>query len=293
MSIIRARRFACVLALLVAVSSDPPGSIGGRIALQVVPQDVSIDTRSCVVRRIDAEEQSRDWKFACGAWFQPPVGRYFFWAEQDGWVSAQTIIRYAGEPFTDSGLMLSKQMVPAGAVQLDRRVDVPRGSTFRLLSLELLGTNRPFDRRIAPARAHEVARMPAGDVIAGVFDEKGNAVTLSRPQRVQRGGVTTLRPERPGESRSAVVAVFERSAKPGDLPCEASLTIEPRRHRPDVNLQMHQRVVLAWYDLPATASPRLDVECPEAPRLTRQLQLASREIVTVRAAIRASGSSAR
>ncbi|HYH07080.1 MAG TPA: hypothetical protein VEK11_08485 [Thermoanaerobaculia bacterium] len=255
------------------------------MAIQVVPQDVAVDSASCVIRLVETENQSRERVFSCGTWFQPPVGRYFFWAEQNGMVSAQTIIRYAGEPFRGSGLMLSKQMVPAGVLQLDRSIEVPRGSTFRLLSLELIGTHRPFDRRIERAHAYDTVRMPSGKVLGGIFDENGRALALARPQRVRGGAVTTLRPERPRASRSGVLAVLERATTPGAPPCDASLTIGQRQHRAAVDLQMHQRVVLAWYELPASSDARLDVRCAGATPFTRQLRLEPRAIATVRAAL--------
>lgn len=274
-----------------AAASDPVGAVNGNIAVNVVPMltERNGETRplpieDCAVHLVDADEQTTPWIYPCGKWFQPPVGRYLFWLEQRSTVSFQSVLSYAGEPFTGSGLMLPKTMYPSGYVQLRSGTPIPADATFRLISLERVENYRPYDRRIARKRANEPVRIPVGRMIAGVFDRYGQALAISRPREVSAGGVTTADPAGPSRNKTDIVAVLSRSGLPGPIPCDIALTLGRHTIQPAVNFQTQERIIIAWYELtPAIA--RLNVACGDTQPFTRSLRLKPGTIETVRATL--------
>lgn len=264
-----------------AIASEPQGSINGKIAIQVVPHDAATaDLRDCEVHLVKTDDQTRELVYDCGSWFQPPVGRYLFWVEHDARISFQSVITYAGEPFTKSGLMLMKTMFPAGTVKLDARVPMPDGATFRLVSLERVENHRAFDRRIAKTNSTPSVRVPVGRVIAGIFDRDGRALSLSRPQSIELAKMTTVHPEQPNRGKAHVLAVLERSsANPSNVQCVADLLATTST----VSVQTDDRMVLVWYDLPAPSTTELTVRCGTNQPLIQTVHLDPRTIRTIRA----------
>jgi hypothetical protein len=273
-----------VTATLSSSASEPPGSINGKIAIQVVPHDaMTTDLRDCEVHLVRTDDQTREITFECGSWFQPPIGRYLFWVEHGSRISFQSVITYAGEPFTKSGLMLVKTTFPAGTVMLDEKVAMPDDATFRLVSLERVEHHRAFDRRIARVHARKFVRVPVGLVLAGIFDRDGRVLSLSRAQTIASASTTTVNPEEPRHGKAHVVAVLERSsAKPSTVRCAAVL-IAGSGLEPDVSLQTDDRMVLAWYDVAAPSTAELTVHCGANRPLTETVRLDSRTIRTIRA----------
>lgn len=291
------RRFSaaccCFVSLLLspaqAEPSAPVGAINGNIAVKVVPvipdrtgETRPLPTEDCAVHLVEADEQTTPWIYPCGQWFQPAVGRYLFWLEQRSTVSFQSILSYAGEPFTGSGLMLPKTMYPSGYVQLKKGTRIPADATFRLISLESVEAHRPYDRRIASKHAGEPVRIPVGKMIAGIFDRSGQALALSRPSEVSAGGTTIADPVAAAANRSAIVAVFSRPGSPGPIPCTIALTSDQSTIRPAVNFQTQERIVIVWYEL-APAPVRLEVACGDTQPFHRSLRLKPGTIETVRA----------
>lgn len=285
------------LSLLSLAAEDRPrpqlehgrGAIDGKVAVMAIPvitdrngDTIPLAEEGCEAHFVQAEDQAMQWIYQCGVWFQPPVGRYLFWLEQEATVSFQSLISYAGEPFTDSGLTFPKTMYPSGEVQLSESVRVPPDATFRLISLEKVGTYRPFDRRIGSAHATASVRVPVGRVIAGVFDRNGRAVSLSRPQDVTAASRAVLRPEVPPRGKADVVAVLSRSVGRW-VPCSVALiTSRGRVIHPTINLQTPDRIVAAWYGLMAPDAVRMNVTCGKRKPLVRKLRLSSGTIETVR-----------
>jgi hypothetical protein len=80
----------------------------------------------------------------------------------------------------------------------------------------------------------------------------------------------------------SVLIVLERFEHPPIPRCDTTLTIDGRRQPPPtVNLQAHDRVVVAWYGR-AAGEAQLDVACSSGQTLTRNLHLAAGSVTTVR-----------
>lgn len=278
-----------------ANSRETAGSIDGKIAVMAFPEAVDrngdtqrIQANDCEVHLVQAEEQTTQWLYECGTWFQPPVGRYLFWLEQGSSVSFQSILSYAREPFTNAGLVLPKRMYPSGFVQLKEGAALPEGATFRAISLESVESYRAYDRRIANTNAHRPTRMPIGTMLTGVFDRNGRALSLSTPQNVSVGKTTVVDPRMPTRGQSDVLAVLSRSELGHPFPCKVTLTSNRLSLQPEVNFQTADRLVVAWYGLAAPAAMNLNVTCDNALPFVRMLFLEPGAILTVRSSLRKS-----
>lgn len=272
---------------------DPrAGEIGGRVAIMGIPiiagpgsATTPLSTANCEVHMARSNDETQEYVYPCGKWFQPPTGRYLLWLEKEGSISFQRVVYYAGERFGRAGHVFMNTLHPAGSVKLDPTTKMPAGSTFRLLSLDPVRDSRPFDRRIASVHANRQVAIPIGRVIAGVFDRDGRVLSLSKPKRVEAGIVTAVSPEKPENGRAALLAVLNRYVAPRALPvCEGSLILpDSSEEHPSVDLQAHDRVVLVWYDLPLASVARLELRCGGRLPFTQDVGLHAGAIVGVRA----------
>lgn len=128
-----------------------------------------------------------------------------------------------------------------------------------------------------------LVRIPAGRMIAGVFDRLGNALALSRPQVVSAGGTVVVAPSPPARDRSHVVGVWSRAGLPGPVPCEIALTSEEGAIAPAIDVQTQERVIAVWYDVPSPANAHLRVACGDTQPFARSLHLTPGGVETVRA----------
>jgi hypothetical protein len=227
-----------------AKTLDPKsGNIGGRIAIAALPVDPQPANHApCEVHLVLTTYDKDQLVYPCSTWFQPAVGRYLFWLEQGSFVSYQSVIFYGGEPFHRTGMLLSKPLFRAGTVRIEDD-PIPAGATLRVLSLQTARTYRPFDRVIKRGGRTHSFRIPAGRVIAGIFDPAGNALSLSVPVLVERGRAERVAFKHARKSATLLV-ILDRFVGHPPLPrCTSSLTIGNRRQpRPSVNLQAHDRV---------------------------------------------------
>lgn len=270
---------ALTMQLSAPLSAGTPRLVEGRVKLQVLPSGALAVKSDCSVHLIEVADQSSERTYPCATWFQPPIGRYLFWLEQADEISHQSVLRYAGE--AGSGLVMDKATMAAGLVQLDRHASIPADATFRVISLEQSGAERAFDRRIRASRATEPFRVPAGFVLSGIFDRNGDALALSRPRAVLDTGVTTLLPGRPRAAHATLVAVLRRGSVKG---CQALLlSAQDATRLPDATASSGDRLVVAWYDLPAPAEATFEVKCPSATPFSREISLSPGRIETVRA----------
>lgn len=276
-------------------SPDPrTGAIHGRVAIVAIPvleqhgKTTFLSYRDCEVHLVKSEDETRELVYPCGSWFQPPIGRYLFWLEQGSLVSFQSVVYYAGERFVHFGSVFAKPLYPAGSVQLDSKVVVPAGSTFRILSLDTIGAYRPFDRRLAASNTRRPFRVPVGRLVAGVFDPGGRALLLSRLQRITAGYTTVVLPTKARAGSAIVVAVFDRLVSRRLSPvCNVGLIISKRfSTASDIEMQAYDRLVLIWYDLPAPGEGRLEVRCGVDPPLNRLVHLQQGAIATIRETLR-------
>lgn len=266
-----------------AKTLDPKsGNIGGRIAIAAVPVDPQpANYAPCEVHLVLTTYDKDELVYPCSTWFQPAVGRYLFWLEQGSFVSYQSVIFYGGEPFHRTGMLLSKPLFRAGTVRIEDD-PIPAGATLRVLSLQTARTYRPFDRVIKRGGRTHSFRIPAGRVIAGIFDAAGNALSLSKPHVVQQGRTERMVPRRARTAATLLVILDRFVGHPPFPRCASSLTIGNRRQsRPIVNLQAHDRVVLVWYDLDA-GDARLDFRCKSDQTFARTLRLTEGNVTTVR-----------
>jgi len=266
------------------------GAINGRIALIAVPISAGRDDKltplpidHCQAHLVETQDETHERVYPCGTWFQPPVGRYLFWMENQVAVSFQSVIHYAGEQFRHSGALFPKPLYPAGSIELESATNVPPGATFRFLSLHIVKNYRPFDRRIAAVRAKSRIHAPAGAAVAGVFDGSGRAASLSKPFIVKPGRVAVVNPETPQEGRAALVVVLNRFEHPPLRRCAVTLMESSgRRIAPAVDLQAYDRVVMIWYDLLASGNTRIAVSCNSQQPFVQTVHLVSGQIETVR-----------
>jgi hypothetical protein len=262
---------------------DPKtGNIGERIAIAALPLDPQRSNHApCEVHLVLTTYDKNELLYPCNTWFQPPVGRYLFWLEQGSSISYQSVIFYSGEAFHRAGMLLSKPLFPAGKVEIQGE-RIPSGATLRVLSLRTARNYRPFDRVIKPVGATYTFRIPAGRIIAGVFDAAGNALSLSAPHVVQGGHIERVA-LRSARTTATLLVILDRFVSRLPLPpCAASLTIGNRRQsRPTVDLQAHDRVVLVWYDLDA-GDARLDFRCRSGQTFTRTQHLREGRVATIR-----------
>jgi len=165
-------------------------------------------------------------------------------------------------------------------VRLASDLPVDKSQQFRVLSLVRHGYARPFDRRLNSERAHDALHMPAGTVIAGIFDRSGNARSLSLPVALKDGATENLRPRVP--KAADVLLVLSRDAKRGspELRCVATMSLNGEIRKPTVRMDGWERFVAVWYEVPAGAA-KLDLSCNGVP-MGRAITLTPGSIVTVR-----------
>lgn len=257
------------------------GAINGRVAIMGWPDSGTTD--GCTVHLTESADETREHSYACGVWFQPPVGRYLFWIARGDEISFQSVVYYAGEPFRGAGSIFTKSLHSAGFVELDRKVELSPKWTFRLLSLQTIGSFRPFDRRIAASNARQRVAMPIGSALAGVFDERGRPVALTPPRRIEHGLTIAVHPDPP--SGAALLVVLNRFVRANAIPsCDPSLAINGEAQRaPDVNFSAFDRVVLVWYAVESSGNARLEVRCDSTPAFLRDVSLSRGAIAMVRA----------
>ena len=301
--LIRAAGAGIALLLLASMASAPDGPspldpsngvINGKVAIAAMPVLVDIHGKStilasegCELHLVNSDDVTVERVYPCGSWFKPPVGRYLFWLEKGSSVSYQSVLYYAGEKFKTSGKVFLKPVYPAGSVQLDAKTDMPAGGTFRILTLDTRERYRPFDRRISSENAKKRVRVPVGRVIASIVDHNGRALSLSRPQRVTTGTTTVISPNRTDVRSTVVLAILDRFVSHLPLPnCNGALVTKTQRRRPDIDMQAYDRIVFAWYAVPALGKVRLEVECGTENLLMRQVRLERGAIETIRSTLR-------
>lgn len=270
----------------VALPDTASGVIDGTIALLLWPttadaRHTPLRADGCDVHVVPTDSLTHELVYPCKNWFQPPgPGRYLVWLEQGTSLSPQTFISFDYVPFHGRGQTILMPMKPAGWLHVDAQLR-HAGDTLRILSLETAATEpRAFDRTIPPARASSPLRVPAGTVIAGVFDSAGRAQSLARPVTVRRGETATVAP-RQSQSGSDVLVSLARRKRAAAEPCRAELVLDDgSRHPADAKLESWDRVVAVWYGS-SGADGRIVIECPGS-KYEKPVKLAPKSVLTVR-----------
>ena len=241
---------ALLAAITTSVAGAPPwmpvareGVIEGKAALTVMAGDEGPDGEivlqeptGCEIRVVPEADRDREFTWKCGQWFQPPAaGKYLLWIESDRGISThQVLLRYSPVPFRGRGSLTAHSLQPSGRVAVTSTVG--GGDSFRFISLNPGQSVRTFERRVPASVSEAVVRMPAGRVVAGVFDAEGNALALSRPLVVEQGQILRAAVTRPPDADLLTIftGVPERCADP-----RLELGVDARR--PNEVVRSHER----------------------------------------------------
>lgn len=260
---------AAVLALGLAPQEEFPlgldptrGEIDGKIAVAFVAQEPDGSMAQSpgqykVHLALDADP-GVERVYPAVTWFQPPPGKYRVWMEGPGRMSPDSLIlSYSGKPFKGLGLLGGLRLAPAGTVALADDTRATGTSALRLLHLDshMRGAHpqREISRRVSGPALKNGVLMPAGPILAALFDSKTQEYTgLTRPVVVAAGGRTPVRPVPPEKGVTHLVALLER---PGVLDSFAQddarpvLTLAAGRREPDVLVTTAERIYAVWYGL--------------------------------------------
>lgn len=245
---------------------DPStGEIGGRVAMAIYPklqkQDAIgefPDPKTFFVHLISVNDPDVDLVYECGQWFQPPSGIYRFWIEGEWLMSPYSNrVSYVGKPFQGYGMTTVLPVVEAGLVALPAELRARSNLTVRLLRATDHSSDHialpEISRRERTAEVGEGLQMPAGPVIAALWDETTNSyAAISRPFDVRHRETVRAPLERPDEGSTHLVAEMRRASPAktvddfGMLPV---LHIGDRDLQPDVKVETRGRVYALWFDL--------------------------------------------
>lgn len=235
------------------------GVIDGRVAVMLFPRfgkDL-VEPVGCtahLVRRDDTEVL-----FPCGKWFQPPVGRYRVWIEQNDLISPlQQLLVYGGGPFQGRGLGVVMDVVLGGNVSLPSDVKTAaddRLFLFHLDSHRRLNTmGRSFERTVFGSKVRDPVLMPEGRVIIAITDRLGNAKALTRPISVPPRGTVSVAPRPPQEGSDVLVLLTRARTYTTRYPDEIGVTVHAggRSYDPDVFVTAGDRYYAVWYGIKAS-----------------------------------------
>lgn len=251
--------------------------IDGRVAVGVWPTrdgDI-VGPEGFTVHLADDERLERELVFPAGHWFQPARGRYKVWIEgrtgsvEDGseggrWWMAPffNVLSYSGSPFHGRGIAAQTEVVPAGRVAVDDRVEWTESRSVRLLHLDATTERglltRGSMRAITSDRAHDPVLMPDGQVVGLLYDrEQGGYVAVSRPVEVGGSQIAAVHP-RAQRGVSDVLVVLHRP-RPVELAedDDLALSLSPAgsdgggsaAQPPDVMISAWEWVYAIWYDV--------------------------------------------
>lgn len=271
---------------------DPAtGSVDGKTGTLVWParyRDAKtrdlLPVEGCVAYFVPASDLDAVQPHPCGQWLAPAPGFYKIWLETNGLISPAPLrLHYAGSPFSGGGLRAVAPVVPAGFIRLADDVEMAREQGLRLLSLRadghFLDWTAAFDRRVSDPR--RPAAMPAGLVLAGIFDRKsGDAAALARPLELAAGKTVTVRPA-PPERDSDVLVVLRRPLLPARNAIRLQLTDARGARAPDAFLDATDTVIAVWY---GATGARATVTAEAEKLLLRpiELTLAPKRVTTHR-----------
>lgn len=208
-----------------------------------------LDPTGCTAHLIPESEVKAELVYPCGTWFVPPEDRYLLWLEH-GWeiTPTQAVVAYARRPaIGDRGKGFLLPIGPAG------RVRSPGGASPKAtVSLRLLALDGAFSRRVPASGRAAGALVPAGAVLAALWDDAmGSYVALARPVTVPAGASVDIVPSPPAPPLTDLLVRLDSPGTPlagGDLALRlrggAATPLEP-----NLVVREKQRVFAAWYGL--------------------------------------------
>lgn len=278
---------------------DPAeGALAGRAALSFWPQELGIagsllDPSGMTVHLVPLSDLDRELVFPCGEWILPEAGKYRFWLEGAGWISAaHGIFSYSAPPFQGRGSIAVRDVVPAGRVVLGRGVTVGPDDEIRLLHVEshnrLASPQPEMSRRLRGQPPADGVAMPAGQVVAAVYDRAGAEYRwVSQPFDVPAAGVGVAPARGPGE-RTDVLAVLDRP--------KAALSFEEYDVQPTLNVDgggpvspavlvaTAERLYAIWYGIEGRLG-ELTVESPSVHLPAVQIPLRAGRVESYRGSL--------
>jgi Carboxypeptidase regulatory-like domain len=287
------RAFAGVDAL------DPrKGEIDGKAALALwarsdTAEQALLDPHGMTVHFVPVAEPDQEFVFPCGEWFSPPAGEYRFWLEGNGQISpAQGVMGYAAAPFRGRGSVAMSEVVRAGTVALDQAVRLESDQDLRLLYVGVQnrsGAPQPEMSRRVLARNESGVLMPAGPLLAGLYDEKANEYRwLTRPLGVPAGGEVLVGPPKK-RSGTDVFAILDRP-KPAvsfqEYDARAVLIgADGKALQADLLMPTAERLFAVWYGVEERVAT-LEIRSPSVFLPHREIALRPGKVETYRGKLR-------
>jgi hypothetical protein len=208
------------------------------------------DSRGFTVHLVPASRPELEIVEPAGAWFLPPEkDAYRWWIEGNGQISASGLIifdfRTAGT--ADRGTPAGSPVKPAGTVSLDPGAPLAEG-----IALQLLDLDSGFARRAVGEAASRGVLMPAGRIVAALFDQAANEYSaVARPLVVAAGATVAVAPRPPSSPATdlvvrATIADRQVIAK-GEAPALTAALPDGTRRPPDAVGMDDTNIHGFWY----------------------------------------------
>lgn len=245
---------------------DPTtGNIDGTTAVAMYPVryenhsfEELLDPAGHTVHLVPQEDPDLELVYPAGQWFLPlPRHRYRIWIEGEWSMTPYTsLMSYGGSKFSGRGMSSGLPLAPAGLVTLPADVEPRPDLVFRLL---LAAPHHEGDiakwemtRRRPSDEVGEGLLMPAGPVVAALWDEKRQAHTaLSRPFKVLARQSVAAPLERPREKAYLLLRLQRdtRALSVEDYLVEPLVVQGGQKLPPDVKAPTTTHLYAIWYDL--------------------------------------------
>ncbi len=264
----------CGLGFVAAGSGPDQGSLNGKVAVafwafaglpngspnglpkKLGPQDL-LAPNGMEVRMVPEGDLDQELAFPCGQWLAPRPGKYKYWLEGNGWISpSSAVLNYAD--LAGEGRATVREVVAAGTIALTPEIQPADSVSLRLLHLSShnrgLGPRSEMSRRVSGKARHEGVLMPAGPVLASLFDrEQQEYRALARPVEVPAGGRITVSPQPPARAVTDLVVILDfplRIANFADHDVQLTVAAPEQSARsPEVVVKTADRVYAVWYGL--------------------------------------------
>ncbi|PYQ26047.1 MAG: hypothetical protein DMF56_25720 [Acidobacteria bacterium] len=202
----------------------------------------------------------------CGQTFEIPSGDAEGWIESSAQVSPSTV------DVSDGGDFTVPAAVPSGRVLVTAPSALRSGEHAALFGLAPPPEAPLFERPILGGGLAHPHLVPAGNVVAVLFDAKGNALAISKPHPVAASKQTTVESTR---TAGDLLVILERPGSESKEPVGLTAMVGDARRPPDVFVVGSDRILAIWYGVDARAvrlvldskTVRLPVEAVDVARL--------------------------
>jgi hypothetical protein len=187
------------------------GSWPARSAIDKRPGDPS----GFEVHLVPRDDRDRALVYPAGSWFKPPEGTYLFWLEGKNLMSPFLgVLTYQVASAPASGQAAVAPVVAAGRIKHSPDVGLDSTTSLRLLHLEShlsdQGRVRPqMTRRAIASEALRGVAMPAGKVVAALWNRQTEKYTALEVVTVPYAQTVEVSPRPPAQGSGAVYIVLE------------------------------------------------------------------------------------